>query len=206
MMSATNATEDGVGMTPVVANGATPANNNGNGASTPASLKAHLSTAHQIINRPTFFEFKTSKYLIMDAPTDENLPAYMEVITAKSVHTLVRTCKPTYDKQPLVDAKIEVVELPFKDGAPPPEEVVSAWLAVVKRESKLVDHCVAIHCVAGLGRAPVLVAIALIEAGMDAVDAVGHIRARRRGAFNQSQLKYLYDYKKGSSDSCCSIL
>jgi protein tyrosine phosphatase type IVA len=57
--------------------------------------------------------------------------------------------------------------------------------------------CVAVHCVAGLGRAPVLVAIALVEfAGMDPVEAVAYIRQRRRGAINEKQLLYLEGYRK----------
>ena len=53
----------------------------------------------------------------------------------------------------------------------------------------------AVHCVAGLGRAPVLVAIALIEAGMKFEEAVERIREVRRGAINAKQLQYLSQYK-----------
>ncbi|KNE54486.1 hypothetical protein AMAG_00457 [Allomyces macrogynus ATCC 38327] len=42
----------------------------------------------------------------------------------------------------------------------------------------------AVHCVAGLGRAPVLIAVALIEYGMPPLEAIEYVRARRRGAFN----------------------
>lgn len=54
---------------------------------------------------------------------------------------------------------------------------------------------IAVHCKTGLGRAPVMVAIALIEMGMDALDAIGYIRARRRGAINSRQLMFLEQYK-----------
>lgn len=42
---------------------------------------------------------------------------------------------------------------PFDDGAPPPGKVVEDWLSLLK--SKFCDDpgsCVAVHCVAGLGR------------------------------------------------------
>ncbi len=48
---------------------------------------------------------------------------------------------------------------------------------------------------AGLGRAPVLVALALIELGMKFEDAVELIRTRRRGAINANQLAFLASYK-----------
>lgn len=55
---------------------------------------------------------------------------------------------------------------------------------------------VAVHCVAGLGRAPVLVAIALIELGMAPLDAIEYIREKRRGAFNRPQITFLDSYKR----------
>lgn len=54
---------------------------------------------------------------------------------------------------------------------------------------------VAIHCAAGLGRAPVLVAIALVELGLSAQEAVGWLRALRRGAISAHQFAYLQQYE-----------
>jgi protein tyrosine phosphatase type 4A len=55
---------------------------------------------------------------------------------------------------------------------------------------------IAVHCVAGLGRAPALVAIALIELlDMQPLDAVEFIRRKRRGSFNKPQIAYLDAYK-----------
>lgn len=48
----------------------------------------------------------------------------------------------------------------------------------------------------GLGRAPVLIAIALIEHGMANLDAVDFIREKRRGAFNNLQIVYIDRYKR----------
>jgi hypothetical protein len=53
-----------------------------------------------------------------------------------------------------------------------------------------------VHCVAGLGRAPILVAIALVELGMANLDTVEFIRRRRRGCFNSNQITYIDGYKR----------
>ncbi|TRY90034.1 hypothetical protein DNTS_029783 [Danionella cerebrum] len=85
---------------------------------------------------------------------------------------------------------------PFDDGAPPPTKIVDDWLSLLKsRFCEDPGCCVAVHCVAGLGRAPVLVALALIESGMKYEDAIQFIRQKRRGAINSKQLTYLEKYR-----------
>ncbi|KAJ3017044.1 hypothetical protein HKX48_003759, partial [Thoreauomyces humboldtii] len=51
----------------------------------------------------------------------------------------------------------------------------------------------AVHCVSGIGRAAVLVAVGLIDGGMEAEAAVELIRSKRRGALNRNQLRWLLD-------------
>jgi len=158
----------------------------------------------QIINRPTFLEHEKSKYLIMDAPTDANLQAYREMLQKRNCSWVVRTCKPTYNTEPLSEVGIHVKELPFKDGAPPPETVLDGWLELINAEKKT-GRCVAVHCVAGLGRAPILVAISLIEDGMSSEDAIEFVRKHRKGVFNRAQLNYLHSYKRRSGPGCCVV-
>eukprot|EP01034_Spumella_vulgaris_P021416 gene21416-27446_t len=102
----------------------------------------------------------------------------------------------------------------YPDGSSPPPEIIALWITLVgdtfdKVKSKDEIPCIAIHCVAGLGRAPVLVAIALIEYGFDAISAVTFIRERRRGAINAVQLNYLESYrrtKKRGANGKCTIM
>ena len=98
----------------------------------------------------------------------------------------------------------------FPDGDPPPPSVIDAWLALCKRvfdKGNPGKKTIAVHCVAGLGRAPVLVAISLIEGGLQPLEAVTLIRSRRRGAINAKQLAYLEGvYKKRGGNGKCVVM
>ena len=203
-----------------------------------------------MVNRPSLIEYKQYRFLIMDAPTDSNLPAYVDILKKKHAVALVRACEPTYKSGPVTQAGIRVLDLPFDDGDPPPEHMLTQWLQLVAEEfgmsdpktdkiamdkhnrdehkshtptpssSSTLDHAdsastnsihkktIGVHCVAGLGRAPVLVAVALIEAGLQPFEAINFIRKKRRGAINARQLKYLESYKpkkKLRGDDKCVI-
>uniref|UniRef100_A0A3P9MMS6 Uncharacterized protein n=1 Tax=Oryzias latipes TaxID=8090 RepID=A0A3P9MMS6_ORYLA len=130
------------------------------------------------------------------------------------VTTVVRVCEATYDAALVVKEGIQVLDWPFDDGAPPSNQIVDDWLNLLKLKFREEPGCcIAVHCVAGLGRAPVLVALALIECGMKYEDAVQFIRQKRRGAFNSKQLFYLEKYRpkmrlrfkdsNGHRNNCC---
>jgi protein tyrosine phosphatase type 4A len=177
--------------------------------------------------KPTLLEVGPKlRFLIMDAPRQGNLHLYIKEMRKHSVTDLVRVCEPTYQTGELQNAGISVHNMEYPDGHSPPKDVIDEWLKVVDKifysnnasasEPVMVEaqarHCVAVHCVAGLGRAPVMVAIALIEFdNMDPVDAVTLIRRFRRGAINEKQLLYLEGYKKSyhkkysAEGGCCII-
>ena len=194
-----------------------------------------------LVNRPSLIEYKQYRFLIMDAPTENNVHAYIDILKKKGVVAVVRACEPTYQVDALLRAGIKVMEAPFADGDPPSDAIVNDWLALVRnvfadnpssgnkpfakqtaltttatgtavangsadKDTDSTKKTIAVHCVAGLGRAPVMVAIALIEAGMQPIDVIDFIRKRRRGAFNSKQLKYIQGYKPrgvAKKGDCC---
>ena len=150
------------------------------------------------MNRPAPVEvsYRHMRFLITHNPSNATLSTFIEDLKKYGATTVVRVCEVTYDKTPLEKDGITVVDWPFDDGAPPPGKVVEVWLSLLK--AKFYNDpgsCVAVHCVAGLGRAPVLVALALIESGMKYEDAIQFIRQKRRGAINSKQLTYLEKYR-----------
>ncbi|KNC96143.1 uncharacterized protein SPPG_08531 [Spizellomyces punctatus DAOM BR117] len=170
-------------------------------------------------NPPTLIEYKNLRFLIFDAPSDRTLDLYLNELQKQSVTDVVRVCDPTYDKKVLQEHGITVHDWPFPDGDPPPTSIVTDFLNLVnsrfgnkdKKEGSAAEvnqserPAIGVHCVAGLGRAPVLVTMALIEAGLSPLDAVIYVRERRRGAINARQLKFVESYKRRSRDKGCII-
>lgn len=160
------------------------------------------------------------RFLIMDAPRQTNLHLYIKEMKKHSVSDVVRVCEPTYQGGELDSAGMRLHEMEYADGHAPSRDLIDKWLGLVEetfyKEETATSNtkCIAVHCVAGLGRAPVMVALALIEfANYDPVEAVALIRQHRRGAINEKQLNYLEGYKRhykrtagGSESSCCVIL
>jgi len=199
-----------------------------------------VASAPPLVNKPSLIEYKNWRFLIHDAPTNANIDSYIAVLKKRHCIVVVRACEPTYDKSALLRSGIRVVELPFSDGEAPPDSMINDWLKLCREvfdeESNANGHvstnepqnspvndvenvgshkkAIAVHCVAGLGRAPVLVAIALIEQGLAPFDAIAYIRKKRRGAINTRQLRYIESYKvrgvakgkSGSGKSDCVIM
>jgi len=148
---------------------------------------------------PAEIEFKSHRFLITDRPTDTSIDKYVEELKKHNAKDVVRVCEPTYKTDKLKEEGIKVIDWQFDDGTVPPGEIIEDWFALLRQRFKEEpDCCVAVHCVAGLGRAPVLVALALIELGMKYEDAVELIRRKRRGAINTKQLSYLEKYRPKS--------
>ena len=92
---------------------------------------------------------------------------YIRLLQEHKVSHLVCATDKLYNAEELEEKEIKVSELSFPDGSAPTQEIVEKWLNLVNKEFQAnSDTCIGVHCVTGLGRAPVLVATALIELGM----------------------------------------
>ena len=69
---------------------------------------------------------------------------------------------------------------------------------------------IGVHCLAGLGRAPIFVALAFVNNGCSPQNAIDLIRVHRKGAFNLAQVYFILEFKgkqkgKTSNETCCRI-
>ena len=144
----------------------------------------------------------TRRFLVMDAPTPETLPLSLDHAVSVTAKAWVRCCESASYADDIVQQRgLSPHDFAFPDGDAPPADLIKRWLELCDE----VDGTIAVHCVAGLGRAPLLVALALIESGTDSIDAIHLIRTRRRGAINKLQLKSLQEYtpmRRRSSNKC----
>ena len=188
---------------------------------------AHAKEAAMSMNKkpeaktqPTVVDKGRLRFLITDMPDERSMPAYIAFLKESGVVHLARACEASYSTKALESAGINVHDYYFEDGQIPPPVVIKQWLDLVEksfidpRSPDLLDDQkrIAVHCVAGFGRAPLLVAIALIEDGMGPLEAAQYVRERRRGALNTVQLRWLETYQRtrprwasgfiGSKGSC----
>lgn len=190
------------------------------------SRKAEMYRRGMLPDHPTLVEHGPVRVLISASPSEQNLADYANLLRRYDVSHVVRTCEPTYSAEKLAALGFEMHEMPFADGESPSPNIISDWLSLLDKVCGLADHTrnttvspfanqltsdsdvtsscdsdkpkatVAVHCARGLGRAPILAAIALVEAGLDPFEAVGSIRASRRGAMNGRQMAFVESYTR----------
>ncbi|KAJ3112111.1 Protein tyrosine phosphatase type IVA 1 [Physocladia obscura] len=132
------------------------------------------------------------RFVVFDAPSDSTLPLYLAELKDRNVKCVVRIPQKTLEYRCMIGHSL--MELG--------EDVITNFLKLC--DEMFVGNelsAIGVHCIAGLGRAPVLVAIALIESGMVPLEAVEYVRRQRRGAFNSVQLSYLAESYKLSKKS-----
>nr|XP_037841841.1 protein tyrosine phosphatase type IVA 1-like isoform X1 [Chlorocebus sabaeus] len=163
---------------------------------------------------PVEITYKNMRFPIAHNPNNVTLNKFIEKLKKYGVTTIVRVCEATYDTTLVEKEGTYVLDWPFGDSAPLSNQIVADRLNFIKiKFHEEPGCCIAVHCIVGLGRTPVLVALALIEGGMKHEDAIQFIGEKQHGAFKSKQLLYLEKYhpkmrlhfkdSNGHINNCC---
>jgi protein tyrosine phosphatase type 4A len=147
---------------------------------------------------------KSFKYVVTSCPNPSSIEYYKDLILTNGITTIVRLCEKKYDDSKLISSGINIIDIPISDGSVPDAETLYKWIKIIGNEIKLKKNGIAVHCMSGLGRAPMFACIGLIKFDkMEPLDAVIFIRTCIPYALNTKQLNYLSNIKLNSG---CYIL
>ncbi|KAL4512429.1 hypothetical protein ABPG72_005431 [Tetrahymena utriculariae] len=150
-------------------------------------------------------EIVPKKFFAFRGPRDEaddlTLPpfAYVEPFKKEGVQLVVRlNNSDSYNPQPLIDNKINHIDLFFEDGSIPPRNIANQFFALSERALEEKNNCpIAVHCRAGLGRTGTLIALYCIKNyKFTAEEIIAYIRMARPGSIHGPQMMYLQSYDK----------
>lgn len=132
------------------------------------------------------------KYVVTPSPNPNSIECYKDLLFQNGVTTVVRLCEKKYDDSVLVKRGINVIDISIPDGSVPDAETMKTWTNIISTEMKKNNAGIAVHCMSGLGRAPLFVCIGLIIFGnMNPIDALTTIRQKIPKAMNTKQVNYI---------------
>lgn len=149
---------------------------------------------------PTLIKYNSLTFLLSGAPDEYHSTWYISTFKSHNVKHIVCVSELTYDPKKYEMNGFIVHNLAFEDGSFPRKHIIKAWELIVE-DAQRTNTTIMVHCVAGLGRAPVMIALSLMKAGMAPNGAIEYIRNHRRGCFNGMQIRSLQNYKN-SNNSC----
>lgn len=140
-------------------------------------------------------------------PTDESILEYIKYFKKNRIKTVFCFCELSYSKNILVKYNIDFYQLEIKDGEYPSYDVLNNFDNIINNIlSNKKDQNIFIHCKAGLGRAPLMLAYLMMSRyKYSGIRCIEEIRSIRRCAFNQKQLDWIIDFDQNNL-ICCIIL
>tara|TARA_B100000524_G_scaffold222841_1_gene117610 strand:- start:135 stop:605 length:471 start_codon:yes stop_codon:yes gene_type:complete len=145
------------------------------------------------------------KYILSSCPDEKNIKEYSIFLKNNNVKYLVNFCEKQYSISYL-DKSIKYESLFIEDGRIPELNKLERWKELCKECIKE-NKNIALHCVSGMGRAPTMLCISLIEyENYSSIESIELIREKRKGCLNSKQLHYLLNYKKNNINTGCIIL
>jgi protein tyrosine phosphatase type 4A len=120
------------------------------------------------------------------SPNSNNLNIFLEKFKIFNIKTIIRLCEPSYS---LSSDMIEILDLPIITCVPS-KEVIRQWNSILDS----INGNMYVHCESGLGRAPTMIAIALLQKDVEPYNAIQMLRTINKKLFNNNQLKFIFNY------------
>jgi protein tyrosine phosphatase type 4A len=132
-------------------------------------------------------------FIISSLPLDNELDEYVTLLKNNSINLVINlTDLISYTPEKIQNANIDYLNFPLKDGSVPSDEQIKKFMIFLERYNSI-----AFHCVAGFGRAPLLLAITLILLyNYKPLHVIEKIRELNPKAFNTMQIHYLCKFKR----------
>ncbi len=154
----------------------------------------------------SIIKFKDLEFLISGSPYEENIYEFIDLLKFHNIKHVIRVCvENTYPKYMLIDNGFFFYEFKIIDGNITTVEEKKIWINLYNNLKKNGIKNFAIHCVSGFGRAPLFLAIALVNDGLEPYEAISFIRNHRKGSLNSLQVKYIINQKKNIQNCICNL-
>lgn len=138
-------------------------------------------------------KIKSLRVLLTCSPDESSIEEYSRFMKSNGVTDVFCFCNLGYDPTVLGTHEIKFHHLQFEDGSHPPLEILGEFddkINQILENSEI--PTISIHCQAGMGRAPTMLAYVMISRyGWDSADSVHAIRKKRTGSINKKQLDWI---------------
>ena len=127
-----------------------------------------------------------NKFRVYFGPSPNNLNIFLDKLKKYNIYMIVRLCESSYS---LPSDMIQIQDMPIPSCIPS-KEVIRQWNSILDS----INGNIYVHCESGLGRAPTMIAIALVQKDVEPYNAVQMLRTINKKLFNNSQLKFIFNY------------
>jgi protein tyrosine phosphatase type 4A len=142
-------------------------------------------------------------FIISESPNNITITEYINILLKNSINIVICLSEDKkYDVNVFKNVNIDYLHFPIKDGTTPTDEQIKKLLKFLERYNSI-----AFHCDAGLGRAPLMLAISFILLfNYKPANIIEKIRGKEKRALNTTQLTYLFAFKRNKYiDNGCII-
>jgi len=127
-----------------------------------------------------------NKFRVYFGPSPNNLNIFLDKLKKYNINMIVRLCEPSYH---IECNSIQIQDLPIT-SCTPSKEVIRQWNDILDS----INGNIYVHCESGLGRAPTMIAIALLQKEVEPHNIIQMLRTINKKLFNNIQLKFIFNY------------